>query len=363
MEFGIFSNQQRHSNDVTKSWREDIDEVVLCDRLGFQQAWISEHAGLPYLKDGLATSDHMIARMAGLTEQIRFGPAIRRLALYQPVQAAVEMASMDHLLEGRYMYGYGHGGPISGYDQRGIRFEDTHEMLVEAMDLIIRCVHETEPFDYDGKFYHGKNINTWPKPLQKPYPPTWLASNTPNLIQGAASKGHNFFLSQFARPRTVDRLGGIFNDACIAAGRGPSRHRCTALHAVFVAESDEVAEAQLAPGFREHLEFNKKYFAPVFNDWIPAGGTLDDVTYESLIAEGLIWVGSAATVVGQIRRFYQESGGFGCLLLIAGKNWGTWDQRQRSFEMFAEEVAPHLRDLHPDGPMAETTAPRAVARP
>lgn len=352
MEFGIFSNQQRHSTDVTESWREDIEEVRLCDRLGYQQAWISEHAGLPYLQDGLATSDHMIARMFGITEQIRFGPAVRRLALYQPVQAAVELASMDHLLEGRYMYGYGHGGPISGYDQRGIRFEDTHEMLVEAIDLIIKCTLETEPFDWDGRYYHGKNINTWPKPIQRPYPPTWLASNTPHLIEGAAKRGHNFFLSQYARPSTVKRLGGLFDDACRDAGRGPSRHRCTALHAIFVAESDEAAETQLAPGWREHLEFNKRYFAPVFNDWIPSGGSLDDVTYEYLIEEGLIWVGSPDTVSDRLAEFYSESGGFGCMLLIAGKNWGTWAQREKSFTMFMEEVAPRFKEVHPDGPHA-----------
>lgn len=348
MKFGIFSNQQRHSLNTPASWQEDIDEVVLADRLGFEQAWVSEHAGLSYLQDGLACPDHMIARMAGLTEQIKFGPAVRRLALYNPIQVAVELATMDNLIPGRYLWAYGHGGPVSGYEQRGIRFEDTHAMMGESIELILRCLRETEPFDYDGTFYSGQAINVWPKPLSQPHPPIWLASNTPAKIEAAAERGFNFFLSQYARAATIRQLGSVFNDACIRAGRGPSLHRTTALHAVFVGDTDEQAFEDLAPGFREHLEFNKKHFGPVFNEWLPKGGTLEDLTYEHLVDEGLVYVGSPETVADRLRDLYAESGGFGMMLLIAGKNWGTWEQREKSMHLFMAEVAPRLADLHPE---------------
>jgi alkanesulfonate monooxygenase SsuD/methylene tetrahydromethanopterin reductase-like flavin-dependent oxidoreductase (luciferase family) len=120
------------------------------------------------------------------------------------------------------------------------------------------------------------------------------------------------------------------------------------LHTVFVGDSDEQAFADLAPGFREHLEFNKKYFAPVFNDWVPTGGTVADITYEQLVDDGLIFVGSAATVADRLRDFYVESGGFGMMLVIAGKNWGTWDQREKSMHLLMEQVAPKLADLRPE---------------
>ena len=361
MRFGIFSNQQRHSLDAPNSWREDIDEVVLADRLGFEEAWVSEHAGLPYLQDGLACPDHMIARMAGMTESIKFGPAVRRLALYNPVQVAVEMTTMDNLIPGRYLWAYGHGGPVSGYEQRGVRFADTHAMIQESIDLVLRCLRETEPFDYEGTFYRGEQISVWPKPVQQPHPPIWLASNTPTKIEAAARRGFNFFLSQYARPETIRQLGSIYNDACIHAGRGPSLHRTTALHTVFVGDTDEQAFADLAPGFREHLEFNKKYFGPVFTDWIPRGGSLADVSYEQLVDDGLVFVGSPATVADRLREFYGAAGGFGMLLLIAGKNWGTWTQREKSMHLFMEQVAPKLTDLHPD-PSDAFTSPASAAQ-
>jgi limonene 1,2-monooxygenase len=347
MRFGIFSNQQRHTLDTAASWQEDIDEVVLADRLGFEEAWISEHAGLGYLQDGLACPDHMIARIAGLTDQIKFGPAVRRLALYNPVQLAVEMVTMDNLLPDRYLWAYGHGGPVTGYEQRGVRFEDTHAMMEESIDLILRCLRETEPFDYEGIFYRGEKISVWPKAWQKPHPPIWLASNTPSKIEAAAKRGFNFFLSQYARPSTMRQLGGVFTEACLRAGRGPSVHSKTAVHAIFVGDTDEQAFNDLAPGFREHLEFNKKYFGAVFNDWIPSGGTLADLTYEHLVDEGLVFVGSPLTVADRLRDFYAESGGFGIVLVIAGKNWGGWEQREKSMHLLMEQVAPALADVGP----------------
>ena len=345
MKFGIFSNQQRHSTDVVASWEEDVAEIQVADRLGFEYAWISEHAGLPYLQDGLACAEHMICRIAGETEQIKLGPAVRRLALYSPIQVAVELGSVDNLTHGRYVWSFGHGGPISGYEQRGIRYEDTHAMMVEGIELILRCIEETEPFDYEGKFYRGTGINVWPKPLQRPHPPIWMASNTPRLIEMAARRGFNFFLSQYARAASMNRLSQIYETSRRDSGRPAGRQNVTALRAVFVGDTDARAIEAVGPGWREHLEFNKKYFGPVFNEWIPKGGSLDDVTFESLMDEGLVFVGSPDTVREQIEHFYRESGGFGTFLLVAGKNWGTFAERERSMNLFAEQVAPKLATL------------------
>ena len=43
MEFGIFSNGERHNAIAADSYDEDLYEVKLVDRLGFREAWISEH--------------------------------------------------------------------------------------------------------------------------------------------------------------------------------------------------------------------------------------------------------------------------------------------------------------------------------
>jgi alkanesulfonate monooxygenase SsuD/methylene tetrahydromethanopterin reductase-like flavin-dependent oxidoreductase (luciferase family) len=66
---------------------------------------------------------------------------------------------------------------------------------------------------------------------------------------------------------------------------------------------------------------------------------------DHLIDEGVFFCGDPQTVTQRIKQFYQDLGGFGTLLLVCGKDWGTWEQRQRSWQLLMNEVAPHLNEL------------------
>jgi alkanesulfonate monooxygenase SsuD/methylene tetrahydromethanopterin reductase-like flavin-dependent oxidoreductase (luciferase family) len=81
---------------------------------------------------------------------------------------------------------------------------------------------------------------------------------------------------------------------------------------------------------------------------IPAGGSAADLTFEKLIDSGFFICGDPDTVYAGIKNVYDEVGGFGTLLLITGKDWGTLEQRMRSMERFMAEVAPRLVALDPD---------------
>ena len=58
-------------------------------------------------------------------------------------------------------------------------------------------------------------------------------------------------------------------------------------------------------------------------------------------------LGDPDTVTAQLRRFYDEAGGFGTLMMVTGKDWATREKRTRSMKLFMEQVAPKLRDLEP----------------
>lgn len=70
---------------------------------------------------------------------------------------------------------------------------------------------------------------------------------------------------------------------------------------------------------------------------------------EYMMDREAFFCGDPDTVYRQVKEFYDEVGGFGVLLLLAGKDWGTREQRHRSMRMFMSEVAPRLAALKPDG--------------
>src|SRR5579871_3707349 len=181
VEFGIFSNGERNNQVAADSYDEDLFEVRLADRLGMREAWISEHlrgthGGRP---DALSAADLFICKAAAYTKQIRLGPGVRPLPLYQPIQVALEAAVCDHLTRGRYLFGFGVGVPLdNGMVQRGIAEESSavrRARMHESIDLILRCWTAREPFDYEGEFFHGREIRVVPKPYQQPHMPIGVA--------------------------------------------------------------------------------------------------------------------------------------------------------------------------------------------
>jgi alkanesulfonate monooxygenase SsuD/methylene tetrahydromethanopterin reductase-like flavin-dependent oxidoreductase (luciferase family) len=56
----------------------------------------------------------------------------------------------------------------------------------------------------------------------------------------------------------------------------------------------------------------------------------------------MFYIGDPDTVLERIKQYYLECGGFGGLLIVAGKEWSTREKRDRSMELFMQEVAPRL---------------------
>src|SRR5207249_234689 len=130
-----------------------IFEIVTADKLGFQEAWVTEHVGrtVGARPDTVPVVELMLCKAAAMTKQIRMGTGIRPLAFYQPVQVALEGAMTDHLLDGRYMFGFGVGGPgADSMKQRGLGDDKTRRARMhESLDLILKCWTSEEPFDWD----------------------------------------------------------------------------------------------------------------------------------------------------------------------------------------------------------------------
>ncbi len=345
MKLGFFCNQQRARSEVVESWQEDIDEAVLADRLGFDEGWISEHTGSSWLPDALPSPDYMIAALAQVTENIRLGPAIRRLALYHPVQVATEIAVSDQLTNGRYMFGFGRGGPVSGWGQRGTDFDDTHEMMIEGIDLIHRIFTSDKPVNHSGKFYSGKDIQVYPKPVQSPHPPISVATGNPIVLKMAAERGFKLLTSQFATPSEINRIATNFENSAPTGHQGPKRADTTAVRGIFIGDSDEKAISMVEKDWKLHIDFNKKHFPFNFKAWMNEGEELEDVGFSQLLDRGLMFIGSAKTVEERIQDFYTKAGGFGVFLFVTGRDWGTFAQRQDSMRAFAEDVAPSIRLL------------------
>ena len=91
-----------------------------------------------------------------------------------PVRVAEEMAMVDVISRGRLECGFVRGVPYESAPANVIAFRGT-ERLWEAHDLIVKAwTHHEGPFNFEGRFYHMRQVNIWPRPYQQPHPPVWV---------------------------------------------------------------------------------------------------------------------------------------------------------------------------------------------
>ena len=353
MDFGIFSHGFRPHTTAAQTYEEDIHEIVLADKLGFRDAWISEHHGEPlYMNrvDTLPVPELMMCKASALTTRIRMGAAVNVIHLQHPVDTAIRAATTDHIVgDGRFMFGFGSGFSNPMFtDERGLTYEDRHPRMMEALELILRCWESEEPFDWNGTHRKGKGITALPKPFRKPHMPIATASETDATLRMAAERGYGLLTAMLETPRGIRRKTDIYARAALAAGRSLPLNSVSSARIIYIADSHREAVEDIREGASHEIGFQRERgMLHAMSKMLKLGKSADELTFDFFVESGVYVIGDPDSVAKQLRTFYDECGGFGTLLVITGKSWATQEKRARSLTRFMQEVAPQLRGLEP----------------
>ena len=351
MEFGLFSNGFRPHTTAAQTYQDDIDEIVLADRLGFRDVYISEHHGEPpYINrvDTIPAPEFMMCKLAALTKNIRMGAAVKLLHLHHPLDVAVQAAIVEHLVgKGRFIFGFGSGFPHPQFaEARGLTYENRHARLRESLEIILKCWTEDEPFDVDGEHWKGKNLVALPKPLSRPHMPMATATDTPEMIRLAAERGYALLCAFFESEEVLRGKADLYEEAGKAAGHADPRKMVAGSRAVYVADSEKEALEHLRPAVTHEVGFQaERGFLTMLKRVYGVEVPNSEQALDALVEAGIYVLGDPDTVATNIRSYYEGCGGFGSFLLVGGKNWTTKENRARSLRRFMEEVAPQLNDL------------------
>jgi alkanesulfonate monooxygenase SsuD/methylene tetrahydromethanopterin reductase-like flavin-dependent oxidoreductase (luciferase family) len=188
-----------------------------------------------------------------------------------------------------------------------------------------------------------------PDPVQKPHPQIGIAlTKTASSAELAGRLGLLPLTGDFIPVPRLKMMGDAFVAAAKAAGRPARRSDLHATRVIYVAETDEAAREDMRASYEETIRWEIKNTPHHQVERIPKGGSFDDITYDYLVDTGNIFIGSPDTVYRRIVDFYEQSGGFGTLMVHAGRDYATPEKLARSMKLFMEEVAPRLRPLDPD---------------
>ena len=137
----------------------------------------------------------------------------------------------------------------------------------------------------------------------------------------------------------MSEMAEAYLEGCDKAGRPQIRRNIRACRFIYVSDTQKKAREELRPTITPSIERHKRGFPHHFAHCLPPSGDVMDITWDYLVDGGHWFVGGPDEVYDLCKHHYDESGGFGTLCLVVGKDWGTRQQRARSMKLFMEKVA------------------------
>jgi probable F420-dependent oxidoreductase len=88
------------------------------------------------------------------------------------------VASLDLISGGRFIFGIGAGWNAEEMENHGTAFETRYRLLRDRMDAM-KALWSQDEAEYHGKFVNFDPVWSYPKPVQKPWPPIFFGGHTP----------------------------------------------------------------------------------------------------------------------------------------------------------------------------------------
>lgn len=350
MEFGMFHEfQRRPGQSEAQAFAESFEQVDQAEAAGLDVMWLAELHNAPE-RSVLAAPLAVASAVATRTKRMKIGIAVQVLPLCHPLRIAEEAATVDHISQGRLIFGIGRSGFPRTYQAYGISYAESRERFAEVTEILKRAWTQ-DRFSFHGKFYNFEDICLVPKPYQAPYPELRMAVNSPDTFQQTGEAGIPIFVAT--------RLGDlnelipnlrIYREAWTAAGH-QGEGKVYLRVPIYVAETEQ----QALEDPHESIMYFYKYLgerieasasqegARAIENRAERGQRLQTIEYDDVLKSKIV-VGTPSMVVDRLATLQETLGLAG---ILAEMNCGqriAQDRVSNSLRLMCEQVMPHLRD-------------------
>lgn len=214
---------------------QTIDPVELAREVearGFESLWFPEHSHIPTRRatpwggrEGAPplpefywrTHDPFVAlgACAAVTTTLKLATGICLVAQRDPIHTAKQVASVDRISGGRFLFGIGYGWNKEEMAQHGTAYGERRAILRENI-LAMKALWTQDEASFDGDHVTIESSWSWPKPTQQPHPPIILggdagprtAADIAEFCDGWMPIGGRHALSKWDEVRTAcDKIG------------------------------------------------------------------------------------------------------------------------------------------------------------
>jgi probable F420-dependent oxidoreductase len=194
---------------------EMLDNVRRAELLGFDGVWSGDHI---IMHSPIMDVMTVLASFAAITEHITLGTAVYLMPLRHPIAIAKQVASLDLLSQGRFIFGVGVGGEIvREFNAVGVPVHERGRRTDEGLDILTRVLSE-DHVSYAGTYYQIHDVTLAPRPKQHPYPPIWVGGRSDAALRRTARYGR-CWLGYLVSPGRLREAMHKVHDMAPAYGR------------------------------------------------------------------------------------------------------------------------------------------------
>ena len=171
----------------------------LLEDAGYESFWVPEHTHIPadrrspYPGGGdlprpyYHMSDPFVSlgAAAAVTTRLKLATGICLVVEHDPITLAKQVATLDMISDGRFLFGIGAGWNAEEMENHGTEFKTRFKVMRERVEAM-KAIWADEQASYHGDFVNFDNIISYPKPVQQPNPPIIFGGATPLARQRVA---------------------------------------------------------------------------------------------------------------------------------------------------------------------------------
>ncbi|HUJ75773.1 MAG TPA: LLM class flavin-dependent oxidoreductase [bacterium] len=339
MKVGIYlTNQQVLSRDMVSALQEQYAMVHLARDCGWDSVFIGHH----YLNEGdnqQLQAVPFLARLQAEAGEMTLGFGVLLLPLHNPVYLAETIASLDVICRGNFVFGVGLGYRDMEFDAFRVPKGQRLKRFMECLTLLKRLWTE-DSVTHESEVCKLDRVHLNLRPVQKPYPPLWLAANGDAAVQRAARVADTWFINPQASTETVTRQLALFHAERKRAGLPPPGE-LPCFKEIFCAPTRAQALEQAGPYLAAKYQAYAQWGLGQANPGVQLGDK-----FEALAKERFI-LGSPEECYRQLEPYWK----LGVNHLVLRTQWTGLpiSAALASMRLISQELLPALHAVKPGG--------------
>lgn len=303
-------------------WKNIVNEV---EALGFAGLYRSDHFTVypqPPEEDSLELIVSL-TYLADHSQRMHFGSLVAPLSFRDPVMLARQVAAIDDLSGGRFIFGVGAGWVDREHTMFGYELGDVPtrmDRLAEGLEVITRLLRSDEPVNYEGQFYQLRDARLLPRPQRAGGPPLLIPASGVKRGLPLVARYADIWNMVWLTPEEFRERSKVLDEALRTVGRPPNAVKRTVMTFLFYGDTPAQLEAQTR---------SVRRFLPELDD-LPLNELL-----EVLRKDWNSLIGTPEEIVEQINAY--AAAGVEELML----EWLDFDNLD-GLRAFANEVLPRL---------------------